>query len=101
MPYATVTQLPDHNFPQPPAKPDSSRPQFDGEAIPSLLEIVDRAIQRDREQTPPELGRCEYTEPESYFGACDGGMPCCYQAATVTHLEHERDYCARHFEVGQ
>jgi len=41
------------------------------------------------------LGRCEWEEPESSYGACDGGHQC-YETATVFNLADEAEYCPSH-----
>ncbi len=92
----TLPQLPTHNFPQPPNPPDSPREQFDGKLVEDLISKVNRAYERIN-PPKPELGRCEYEEPESYFGACDGGTNCCTDRGIVCHIATEQYLCFGHF----
>lgn len=59
--------------------------------------------------TPPDLlpfltallrpmGFCEYENPESSVGACDGGQPCIH-TATVHDPETDRNLCGKHAEI--
>jgi hypothetical protein len=70
----TLPVLTHHNFPQ---------------VFPSAIDTRIRAVEK-------VLGLCDWTEPESHSGACDGGFPC-MERATVSHLESGNEFCLSHF----
>jgi hypothetical protein len=56
--------------------------------FPQLSDVLDAAEAR--------LGECDWNDPESRYGACDGGS--CHQDAVVHHLQSELEYCLQHFQ---
>jgi hypothetical protein len=77
----------------------STLPVFSPSTFAQLIpSIVGREIARvDRILAEAELSTCDYVEPESVYGACDGGFSCT-EKATVHHLETDLEYCAGHFQ---
>ena len=74
--------------------PVLSHPFFTGVFEASLhqqIRLVSAVI------APAVLTRCDYTTPESSWGACDGYD--CNCSATVFDLESGMEYCRRHFEA--
>ena len=76
----------------------STLPVFSPSTFAQLVpSIVGREIARvDRILAESELSTCDYVEPESVYGACDGGSSC-NARAIVHHLESDLEYCAAHF----
>ena len=67
-------------------------------SLPPLITTILAGF--DRRLRDELRGRCEYEQPESSWGACDGGQ-LCNRLGDVTDLGTERTMCLRHFLEGR
>lgn len=76
-----------------PTLPVLSHPNF-----PQVFaEAMDQRVTRSAPPVQLSLSICCYEEPESRWGACDGGYPCT-ETATVTDISTDMDYCFAHWK---
>jgi hypothetical protein len=61
--------------------------QFQGLTVVDLIQMVDRHL--------AEATRCQFEEPESRWGACDGGQRFCQNRA----ISAEVPFCETHFAI--
>ena len=71
-----------------PTLPVLTHPHFPQVFTPAI-DVRIRAVEK-------VLGLCDWTEPESHSGACDGGFSC-IERATVHHLLSGNEFCLSHF----
>lgn len=67
---------------------------------PSFPQVFAAAISQsvNRVCDTPQLTICCYQDPESSWGACDGGY-LCNELAVVHDVSTELDYCFKHYRM--
>jgi hypothetical protein len=63
---------------------------------PSFPQVFAQALNQEVTRVAPQLSVCCYESPESYWGACDGGIRCT-RTATIHDVATEQDYCFAHY----
>jgi hypothetical protein len=78
-----------------------NRGQYTGTMLRDLHALVDEVLSRSHShgfhELPP-LPFCDWCQPETSYGACDGGEECSRLAA-VSDVESGQCYCLKHWRV--
>jgi hypothetical protein len=85
---------------------EDNRGQYTGTMLRDLHALVDEVLNRSHsrgrgfpELPPlPALPYCDWCQPETSYGACDGGEEC-RRLAVVSDVESGQCYCLRHWRV--